>query len=143
MKGANRKVVVIDDDPANNTVFKIILNSMCRPMVPDITDFTLPEEGLSYLTRTLMEDNDERIVLFLDINMPVLMGWDVLDRLHRLPGFAKERLTVFMLSSSVDPADKKRAGQHPLVERFLEKPVTLSMLWIKEWLMGEAPLQVS
>ncbi len=143
MKNVNRKVVLIDDDPANNKIFKILLNKMCRPLVPHVTDFTLPEEGVSYLTHTLLEDNDERMVLFLDINMPVLKGWDVLDRLNCLPAYAKERLTVFMLSSSIDPAEKKRANQHPLVERFLEKPLSVTMTWIKEMLADEATPQES
>ena len=143
MNEASKKVVVIDDDSSNNYIFKIILKRLCRPALPDITDFTLPAEGVSYLTRMLTNGSNDGIVLFLDINMPVLMGWDVLDRLNQLPDFAKERLTVLMLSSSIDLADKVRANKHPLVERFVAKPITTDMLWIKEMLTGEAERQIS
>ena len=126
-----KKVVVIDDDNYNNQILKIVLRHLCKPLTPPVTDFTLPTEGVAYLTDHLI-CSSEPVILFLDINMPVLMGWDVLDRLNQLPAFAKEKLTVYMLSSSINPDDIERAEANVLVTKFVPKPITTGMSWVKE-----------
>jgi len=126
-----KKVVIIDDDSHNNHILKIVLRHICKPLALQVSDFTLPAEGVGFLADFLVGDS-EPVVLFLDINMPVLMGWDVLDRLSLLPDYAKDKLTVYMLSSSVDPADIQRAEANALVRKFVPKPITTGMNWVKE-----------
>jgi CheY-like chemotaxis protein len=62
------------------------------------------------------------VLLFLDINMPVMNGWDLLNMLDK-ESFKKE-VYVVIVSSSVDAADKEKAFSFSRVIDFVEKPFT-------------------
>lgn len=109
-----------------------ILKKLTAPATADICSFTLVEKGLRHVEEQL-DKYENHVVLFLDINMPSqLNGWDVLDRLSQLPERAKNRLTVFMLSSSTRPSEKAKAIGYRLVKKFIPKPMLPSMTWLKE-----------
>jgi CheY-like chemotaxis protein len=65
-------------------------------------------------------------VIFLDLNMPVMDGWDFLDEFRKLP--APVQVDIYILSSSIDPADTTRAKQYAEVRDFLVKPLTSGKL---------------
>ena len=60
--------------------------------------------------------------------MPITDGWEALRIIEKLDENIKKQLSVFMLSSSIDPNDKKRAMEHPLVLDFIEKPLTVAKI---------------
>ncbi|HEV7350919.1 response regulator [Telluribacter sp.] len=74
-----------------------------------------------------LSDSYPRIV-FLDLYMPVLSGWEFLEEFMRsfLPRFPETRVVV--LSSSVNPEDEVRALAYPIVIGFESKPITVSFL---------------
>lgn len=111
--------IVIDDDPINNMICSEFINLTISGT--EIRTFTDPEKGLQYLTAKYAEYTEQQTVLFLDINMPFLSGWDVLERLEGFPDCVKKHLTVFMLSSSLDVKDKEKANAHPLVSGYISK----------------------
>lgn len=115
--------IVIDDDPVNNRICKIIIERIH----PDktIMSFTEPEEGLSYIADVFSTEPTGKAILLLDINMPVLSGWDVLDRFERFKEELQGKITVYILSSSVDAFDKKRAEGNRFVAGYIEKPLTI------------------
>lgn len=115
--------IVIDDDPVNNRICKIIIDRI----YPDktITSFTEPEDGLAYIRDVFSTQEDGRAILLLDINMPVLSGWDVLDRFEKFKEAIQDKITVYILSSSVDAFDKKRAEGNRFVAGYIEKPLTI------------------
>lgn len=61
-------------------------------------------------------------VIVLDLLMPIWDGWDFLDAIS--DEFPDWSLPVFIITSSIDPADKKRAEKYPSVQSLLEKPLT-------------------
>jgi CheY-like chemotaxis protein len=63
-------------------------------------------------------------VIFLDINMPRMTGWEFLMEYENLPVEMQEKTIVVMLSASMDPLDRARALDSPLVAEFLSKPLT-------------------
>jgi CheY-like chemotaxis protein len=67
-------------------------------------------------------------VLLLDIMMPRMNGFECLDELEKLPVEIKSHLTVFMLSSTIDRNDIRRAESYGLVQRLLEKPLDIYLL---------------
>lgn len=73
-----------------------------------------------------MQEDPVQSVLFLDINMPTMTGWEVLEHLssQSLPEF----LQIFMLSSSISAEDKKHAEDEPLVMGYIEKPLNETKL---------------
>lgn len=67
-----------------------------------------------------------RYVIFLDINMPEMNGWQFLDNLNRFA--SPDNTDVFIITSSTDSADKNKADSFRHVKRFLSKPVRLEQL---------------
>lgn len=73
-------------------------------------------------------------LIFLDINMPVWDGWDFLDEFLKLP--ESEKVSIIIMTSSVDPIDRKKASSYKQVSHFIVKPLTLEKL--KAALQGES-----
>lgn len=65
-------------------------------------------------------------VILLDINMPVMDGWEFLEAFSQLPDY--ENIPVFMLSSSIFPADIEKSQTYSFVKGFIHKPLTLKQL---------------
>ncbi|MES2567098.1 MAG: response regulator [Bacteroidota bacterium] len=117
--------IVVDDDDINN----IICYSAIESIAPnaDIQTFNIPEEGFAYVSKQY-PTSDKITVLFLDINMPSLSGWGFLDQFEKLEENIKKQFQVHMLSSSLDPNDKRRALANKNVIGFIEKPLTKAIL---------------
>ncbi|GHB49692.1 response regulator [Mongoliitalea lutea] len=65
----------------------------------------------------------QKLIVFLDINMPEFSGWDFLEFLLKTP--TKRVVHVCIVTSSVNLSDKKLAEKYPFVFDFLEKPVSI------------------
>lgn len=96
--------------------------------------FSLCEEAIDHLKAT--DEPGRKILLFLDINMPVLDGWDVLTVLRRY--HLKSNIKVVMLAASVDPRDQIKAKSFAEIVAYFEKPLTKSNL---EKLKGMAEMK--
>jgi CheY-like chemotaxis protein len=118
--------IVIDDDPLNNMICQNIIN-ITIPHA-DVKTFTLPEKGLEHILHTYTGVETKDLVLFLDINMPVLTGWDVLDQINDFPAAVRDRLKIFMLSSSISSSDKERANNDPRVSGYIVKALSLAKM---------------
>ena len=114
--------ILIDDDPINN----IICSRIIKASIPHATvqAFTDPEKGLVYIQSTYAASHVGSAVLFLDINMPSLTGWDVLDRFKNFSDCTKEHVKIFMLSSSVSTSDKEKAKNNLLISGYISKPLS-------------------
>ncbi|MCB9231194.1 MAG: response regulator [Bacteroidia bacterium] len=112
-------IMLIDDDLADNMYHsRIIKKAGCAD---HILVLDKPEEALSYLQN---QDGIQPDLIFLDINMPRMNGWEFLDRFRQLPENQNNPAIVVMLTTSLNPDDAKKAGQIDLVSKFLAKPLT-------------------
>lgn len=68
------------------------------------------------------------LVILLDINMPSLSGWNVLNRLQEMSKDIKEKLSIIVVSSSIDPKDKIKANEYSLIIGYIEKPLKIKKL---------------
>ncbi len=125
------KYVVIDDDASTLFLCKVIIQRTFKNM--EVVSYDDPQNAVNYFETEFVQKPVE-VVVVLDINMPDLSGWDVLDILANLPDNVRKQITVIMLSSSIDPKDKQRSSQHSLVLGYLEKPLTIGRL---EEIMGK------
>src|SRR4051812_23936476 len=101
-----RKYIIVDDDQFNNILCNIeIENALGRV---DIAAFTLPEKALAYI-RDEFSKALELTILFLDINMPTLSGWEFMEQYGQLDEAIRNQIRVYILSSSVDHRDKDKA----------------------------------
>ncbi len=88
----------------------------------DIKTFTVPEEGLVFIENEYMT-NLEPAILFLDINMPTLTGWEFMDRYEKFSEEVKKQISIYILSSSVDQRDKDKAKANQYIKDFISKPL--------------------
>jgi CheY-like chemotaxis protein len=123
--GMKHHFIVVDDDGINNvTCRRVIINTLADAYVQTFTD---PEIALEYLGTMRPKLPDGEIILFLDINMPNLTGWDFLDAFERFDPDLKARFKIYMLSSSTDEKDKARAAKYKNVCGYIEKPFSTNL----------------
>jgi CheY-like chemotaxis protein len=79
-------------------------------------------EALEYI-KSISEDNPH-ILLFLDINMPDMSGWEVLDEINERS--LAERIYVVIITSSVNKSDKEKAGTYKNIIAYFEKPININ-----------------
>lgn len=73
------------------------------------------------------QDKDIPDLILLDLRMPDLDGWQLIDELSDLPIFSNS-VPIVIISSSIDPADVIRAKESPMVRHYIPKPITLKSI---------------
>lgn len=109
------ETLIIDDDKIVCYLHERLLKKIG---FLNVTFFTDSREALKYVTNSI----NKKFILFLDLNMPFVGGWEFLDRLS--DGNFENKLTVYIVSSSIDERDHNKANNYNVVEAFLEKPLT-------------------
>lgn len=90
-----------------------------------VVTFTAPELALEKIAKGFGDFTQQvQTILFLDINMPTMTGWEFLDVFHNFNPKIKERFLIYILSSSVEDFENK-AEKYPMVSGFLSKPIQL------------------
>lgn len=118
-------ILLIDDDhPVNFIHRKVIQNTGIGVAVSAITNV---QDALDFLTFSGKYAGTEAIarpgLIFLDINMPGLNGWDFLEAYHLLEDRFKARVIIIMLTTSLNPDDREKALKDNEVVDFLIKPL--------------------
>jgi len=114
--------ILIDDDPMNNLISKLTIEMTLGEC--DIKAFVNPELGFEYVQSEFSKLADTSALLLLDINMPIMSGWEFLELFDNLSYSIKERVRICILSSSIDDRDKERSYANKNVVDFLVKPLT-------------------
>ena len=118
------RFIVIDDDPLNNTICRLTIKKALGEA--EVKTFTDPVQGLEYIDQeySTPEKKATYTVLFLDINMPIMNGWEFLEKYEHLSPMVKESIKVYILSSSVDDRDIEKANANKNIVNYLAKPIT-------------------
>lgn len=114
-------VVLVDDDPVVLFLHEILVK---RGNFDELTySFKDGKKALDFIT-----ENREKVpfLVLLDINMPVMNGWEFLDTLREDP--IGEQVFVAIVSSSINSYDLEKAGNYVQVVEYLEKPVSKDIL---------------
>ena len=114
--------ILFDDDPVNNTLCHITLRNSFKDA--EIKTFTIPAKGFQYISKEVNFNLPKKTILFLDINMKGMTCWEFLDRFEQLEDKIKSKYKIFILSASLNPADKERAAENKNVVSYIEKPLT-------------------
>ena len=117
-----RHILVIDDDKIFNLMAGVMLREMGTVAKPRC--FTDARNAMEYLRQHGGADTE--FLVFLDINMPTMSGWEMLDRMETLPNYRS--IHVVIVTSSVDRADRKRALGFDLVIDYMIKPLKREVL---------------
>lgn len=120
-----KRVVIIDDDD----IFLFLCTKALQNVghTEDVKKFTNSQKGLEYLLNDISEA-DFPTLLMIDINMPLVNGWEIIETLEKKKPKLIQRCKIFILSSSIDTRDKEKALSYKTVEGFIIKPVSETYL---------------
>jgi two-component SAPR family response regulator len=108
--------MVVDDDRTNNLICQLMIQKFDASA--EIKLFLKPEEGLEYIENYV----DKPTVLFLDVNMPTMSGWQFLDQFLEFKPEVKEKLHIYILTSAIQSFEKEKET-YPFVKNILSKPL--------------------
>lgn len=114
--------IVVDDDPINNLICETLLKRSGK--VETVRSFITASQALECLIALPRADYPS--ILLLDINMPLMDGWDFLAALNqKLP---EHELSMAILTSSVSDVDRAKAATYASLAGYLTKPLTLEKI---------------
>ena len=121
------RFVVVDDDKFNNALCTMVIRKIWKEA--NVVTFHDPLAGFEYLMETYTGyTKEEPMILLLDINMPLMDGWEFLDRFEQVLQEKNDsiagRLVIYVLSSSVDKKDIQKAHLYKDVTDYIVKPIT-------------------
>jgi CheY-like chemotaxis protein len=117
-------VLLVDDNPMDNLVHSQLITG--SGFAKKTTAFESAKATLDFLKTASNEELPQ--LIFLDIIMPVMDGFQFLEEFEKLGERITTRCKVVMLSSSDSFKDLNRANKNKLVRKFLNKPLTIEML---------------
>jgi CheY-like chemotaxis protein len=130
-------VCLIDDDKIYQFTAKKMLEA--TGMAKSIQSFYDGSEALAFFSGENSKDvSNLPDVIFLDINMPVMNGWEFLDEYEKLCNSFPKNMSLYVVSSSVDDADIRRSRQYGSVTDYIVKPIT--RMRYQELLQGIGPV---
>jgi len=120
MKKKLKLIILIDDDIDTNFYNKIIIENM--NITETIKSFQNGKLALDFLISK--DTNIQPEIIFLDINMPIMNGWEFLYHYNKLPKEQQSKILIAMLTSSINYEDKDKALSEGIVKEFINKPLT-------------------
>lgn len=125
MKKLN-SILLVEDDEASNFISQMVIKKLdCANHVQVAWNGT---DALDYIKQCGELASQQPELILLDINMPGLNGWEFLDEYCKLIEKEKREVIVVMLTTSLNPDDKKRADSNPAIAGFRSKPLTAAVM---------------
>ncbi len=116
------KVFIIDDDPIHQRIAQIMIAK--HELFDGYSCYTEAELALEYLRNNLKNTENLPDVILLDLNMPVMDGWDFLEAFEKFQAELSKSIRVFIVTSSVDEKDRLRSQTFSFVKGFISKPLS-------------------
>lgn len=116
------KVLIIDDDPIHQRIAQIMITK--HKLYDEFTSYTEAGDALAFLVVNAGIEEALPDVILLDLNMPVMDGWDFLEQFEALKSTFAKKIRIFIVSSSVDEKDVTRSQSYSSVEGFISKPLS-------------------
>ena len=117
--------MLVDDDGVTNYVHESIIED--ADVAKDVIIAENGRQALEMVQQKAAQSNDCPGLIFLDINMPVMNGFEFLEAYQQMEKKFTQPIIIVMLTSSLNPKDIQRANQAGVTE-FLDKPLTADKL---------------
>lgn len=121
-----KNILLIDDSTVDNFLNSTFIKNC--DLCESIEIFGSARSALTFLHNEEKKFKHTPNVIFLDIDMPEMDGFQFLDEYAKLPAPVTEAFKVIVLSSSISSEEIDRAKEHPHVSKFISKPLTAHVL---------------
>ncbi len=120
-------VILIDDSAFDLFIYeKLLIKS---GITSSVKTFNSAREALKFLIEK-QKDLSETVIL-LDLQMPDMNGFEFIDNFAAVPATLKNKIKIFMLSSTIDSRDIDKAISSPYIIDLLPKPLDINQLKTK------------
>ena len=117
-----KSACIIDDDDILVYGMKILMQEV--GFSDDVLVFSNGLEALEAMLEIINRGESLPSVIFLDLNMPILDGWGFLDDFLKIPNNNRDRVTIYVMSSSIDPRDEEKSSEYKsVVSNYILKPI--------------------
>jgi CheY-like chemotaxis protein len=123
----NKKIMwIIDDD----VIYQKIIHKLIQKteVISSHASFTNGNEALNTLKNTIEEKNLLPDIILLDINMPIMDGWEFMEEIKIIKSKIDKRITIYMVSSSIAPEDKNKSKTFADIFDYISKPLSVNDL---------------
>ncbi len=131
MKQKLKCVLLIDDDEPTNFISNLVLEE--ANCTSNIQIMQSAKKALDYLAIPVDASKEQTShpypeLIFLDVNMPAMNGWEFLDHYSQLKQNGHKKPIIIMLTTSINPDDQLKAEKISLIDGFENKPLTSNMI---------------
>ncbi|MFV5690258.1 response regulator transcription factor [Flavobacterium sp. ZT3R25] len=122
-----KKVIWVVDDDA---IYQIIVNKIIQrsEMFSAISTFKNGKDAIDALQNSLENDKLLPNIILLDINMPIMDGWEFMEEMELLKSQISKQIIIYIVSSSIAIEDKNKSKTYPDILGYLSKPITTNDL---------------
>lgn len=122
-----KNILIIDDDEINNLICLKVIKDYNKEY--DVVSITSATDGLGYIRDQIGTGTDSLPdLIFLDINMPLMNGWDFMMEYRKIMSGVDKEVKLFVLTSSQYYQDAELAKQYNEVKQLITKPLTSEIL---------------
>lgn len=121
-----KTILLVDDYDADNFIHRLVVERYgCAEHIEVSRD---GKQALDYLKSCIEKDQPFPELIFLDINMPVMNGWEFIEAYDALDEDMRGGVVLMMLTTSLNPDDRARAEDKGCIADFVSKPLTRDSL---------------
>lgn len=118
----SKRLLLVDDDHIQHKITELIIKRLNLNVTYD--SYTQAQDVLSFLIKHHKNYSVLPDLIILDLDMPEISGWDFLDIFEIFKQYFAKKISIVILTSSVDPKDRERIIKYESVKGFYTKPFT-------------------